>query len=148
MTFLIYMESSIIGKLSTSNIMLFFLRSAPTPQPLTPLDAKGGPCGGAGCDMFLKIPGEDKTENVGKIGNVEIVGKVTQLGKLGKVGKVGKVRKVQKVGKVGRSPNGSKCLQMARNGSKWVQLAPNDFKLLHLASKRYNYLQMAPNGAR
>ena len=52
------------------------------------------------CDMFLEIPGEDKTENVGKIGNVGIVGKVGQVGKLGKVGKVRKVGKVGKVGNV------------------------------------------------
>ena len=56
----------------------------PTPTPLQP--NRGGPVGGGGggpewgvtpkCDMFLEIPWKDQAENLGKVGNVGIVGKV------------------------------------------------------------------------
>ena len=85
------MESNIFGELLTSYIILFIPEEYPDPPTPYPLDPnKVGPMGGPGglneggdfmsltpkCDMFLEIPWEDQTENIGKVGNVVIVGKV------------------------------------------------------------------------
>ena len=136
-----------------------FLRSTPTPQPITPLNPnRRGPRGGPGglnkggdlmsltpkCDMFLEIPWEDQTENVGKIGNIGIRGKLGQVGKLGKVGKVGKERKVGKVERVGKVQKVVKC----PNGSKWVKMAPNGFEWLQMALNGSKWFQMAPHSSK